>query len=181
MAQYADVYQKAEILLKNRIAQVHGQKLAEMYALSLYKIQKPVRISPDNAFAYLRDMTGDRLNQTAVYFALSLFAESDFEKETSEPYELIFEDSTVNPDITERKILKLITEDKVSVIIGPLTKTTSQRAALIADRYEVPVISLSQTAGVGKDHPYMFRIYDNPTTGQRQLSPTQLIICGYAT
>ena len=93
------------------------------------------------------------------------------------PIELVFKDSYVefHPDDSlrikrnktrdriETCIRELVEDDKVIAIVGPITKASSLIAGEVAEKYKIPVISLSQTEGIGEKLPFLFRYYRKQT------------------
>ena len=58
---------------------------------------------------------------------------------------------------------KLVTRDKVSVLLGPSTTVLSSVAAPIANQLKTPIITLAVSEAVTKTGPYAFKIYPGPT------------------
>ena len=63
----------------------------------------------------------------------------------TEPLELIFFDTQGDSEIAKKGVGQLASEDGVSMILGPILKTSVFDAALSAQEYEVPMITLSRT------------------------------------
>lgn len=93
------------------------------------------------------------------------------------PIELVFKDSFIkygpndsfrvkknkNRTRIETCIRELVEEDKVIAIIGPITRNSSIVAGEVAEKYKIPVISLSQTENIGENLPFLFRYYRKQT------------------
>ena len=58
---------------------------------------------------------------------------------------LNFFDTEGKGDVAEKGVQKLVTEDGVSLILGPILKTSVFNAASKAQDYEVPMLTLSRT------------------------------------
>ncbi|MBF0240249.1 MAG: penicillin-binding protein activator [SAR324 cluster bacterium] len=84
--------------------------------------------------------------------------------------ELIFRDSYLNPQQTEDITRSLIEDEHVIAIIGPLIRTTSEAAARIAQEYQVPLITLTQTASIAEVGDYVFRINENWAEEEKKLA-----------
>ena len=84
------------------------------------------------------------------------------EQEANGQFTLVFEDTQLRPEVAEQKARKLILEDKVSAIIGPLAKKTTTKVGVLADLFKIPIISLSLTADIGEEFEYLFRMQINP-------------------
>ena len=74
-----------------------------------------------------------------------------------QPWQLVFRDSKLKPDHTRKMIQELVEQEQVSAIIGPLTRRTSEAAAEEAQRFGVPLISLSLTRSVPEIGEFVFR------------------------
>ncbi len=72
-------------------------------------------------------------------------------------WELVIRDSGLNPEQTRRVFAELVEEEHVSAVIGPLTRRTSEAAAEEAQRWQVPLISLSLTSSIAELGDYVFR------------------------
>ena len=76
---------------------------------------------------------------------------------TTLPWQMVFRDSKLNPDHTRKMIRELVEQEQVSAIIGPLTRRTSEAAAEEAQRFRVPLISLSLTRSIPDLGEFVFR------------------------
>jgi len=72
-------------------------------------------------------------------------------------WELVFRDSGLDAQTTERAVQELVEKENVIAIIGPLTRKTSEAAAHAAQQYKVPLISLSLTSSIPDLGDYVFR------------------------
>ena len=73
------------------------------------------------------------------------------------PWQLVFRDSKLNPDHSRKMIQELVEQEQVAAIIGPLTRRTSEAAAEEAQRFGVPLISLTLTRSVPDIGEFVFR------------------------
>ncbi len=72
-------------------------------------------------------------------------------------WELVIRDSGLSPEQTRRVFAELVEEEHVSAVIGPLTRRTSEAAAEEAQRWQVPLISLSLTSSIAELGDFVFR------------------------
>jgi ABC-type branched-subunit amino acid transport system substrate-binding protein len=93
------------------------------------------------------------------------------------PIELVFKDAYIkyhpNDSLRVKRnktrarietcIRELVEDDKVIAIVGPITKASSLIAGEVAEKYKIPVISLSQTESIGEKLPFLFRYYRKQT------------------
>jgi branched-chain amino acid transport system substrate-binding protein len=89
--------------------------------------------------------------------ALATLTEVTPADNASFPWQLVFRDSKLNPDHTRKMIQELVEQEQVAAIIGPLTRRTSEAAAEEAQRFGVPLISLSLTRSVPDIGEFVFR------------------------
>ena len=89
--------------------------------------------------------------------ALAALTEDASMDNASLPWQLVFRDSKLNPDHTRKMIQELVEQEQVSAIIGPLTRRTSETAAEEAQRFGVPLISLSLTRSIPDIGEFVFR------------------------
>ena len=75
-------------------------------------------------------------------------------------------DSEANPVVARRAVERLVTEDNVVAIIGGLLSKTAQAEASKANEFGVPIITLSQKAGITQIGDFVFR---NAMTSQMQV------------
>lgn len=75
----------------------------------------------------------------------------------SEGMEFVFADSGSNNDDLERALQKLVNEENVVAIIGPVTSSASQFVFERAELLQVPVISLAPRENLGLVGQYSFR------------------------
>jgi len=74
-------------------------------------------------------------------------------------FRAIYEDDQMNPTVATSAIQKLISADKVPVILGPFGSTVVLAVAPIAERYKTVLISASATADAIADAgDYIFRV-----------------------
>jgi branched-chain amino acid transport system substrate-binding protein len=89
--------------------------------------------------------------------ALATLTEVTPADNASLPWQLVFRDSKLNPDHTRKMIQELVEQEQVAAIIGPLTRRTSEAAAEEAQRFGVPLISLTLTRSVPDIGEFVFR------------------------
>ncbi|HUU49698.1 MAG TPA: penicillin-binding protein activator [Nitrospinota bacterium] len=83
-----------------------------------------------------------------------------------ERFQLIIKDSATSPKRAAEAVSELAIEDKVIAIIGPVFSDTTKEAALIADRYKIPIFSpFAHAKGITEISPYVFR---NSLTNEMQ-------------
>ena len=89
------------------------------------------------------------------------------------PFELVIKDSGVEKkskrkgkkrikartEKTKDLVRELAIEDKVVAILGPLARETSIAAGQAAEKYKIPVISLSLTEEIGQGMHYLYRYH----------------------
>lgn len=85
-----------------------------------------------------------------VELALGVFSS------TSSKYRLFIMDSKGIPELAAKQAEKLVKDDHVAAIIGPLLAGTAQEAAYKMQDYGVPMISLSQKSGITGVGDYIF-------------------------
>ncbi|MDX2469299.1 MAG: penicillin-binding protein activator [SAR324 cluster bacterium] len=91
------------------------------------------------------------------------------------PFELVIRDSGLNQKKSRKKVLEakslqqqseakikdivreLAVEERVVAIIGPLSKNASIFAGEAAQKYRIPLISLSMTEGLAENNKFLFR------------------------
>lgn len=81
-------------------------------------------------------------------------------------FKLAVVDSEGNPDTARRGVERLVLEDNVIAIIGSLLSKTAPAVSAKASEYGVPVIGLSQRAGITESGPTVFR---NALTAEMQV------------
>ena len=89
--------------------------------------------------------------------ALATLTEVTPADNASLPWQLVFRDSKLNPDHTRKMIQELVEQEQVAAIIGPLIRRTSEAAAEEAQRFGVPLISLTLTRSVPDIGEFVFR------------------------
>jgi len=95
-----------------------------------------------------------------------ILASGAFDPGRSAPIELFIEDSKGEPATARQAVRKLVSEHHVIGIIGPLGSATSLEAAEEAQELGVPIITLTQRAGITETGEYVFR---NFLTGDAQV------------
>ncbi len=70
---------------------------------------------------------------------------------------LVIEDSAGDPVVAAAAVEKMVLNDHVIAIIGPLTNQPSRQAAQKADELEVPIILLAFQEGLPEIGPFVFR------------------------
>jgi len=75
-------------------------------------------------------------------------------------------DSEGNPDVARRAVERLVIEDNVIAVIGGLLSRTAPAEASKANEYGVPIITMSQKAGITQIGEFVFR---NSMTSQMQV------------
>lgn len=75
--------------------------------------------------------------------------------------ELVVRAASLDPIQNAQLAEALIREEQVIAIIGPLTRKASEAAAVVAQKYHIPLISLSQTPGVTRLGDFIFRNQQN--------------------
>lgn len=88
----------------------------------------------------------------AVQLGLGLFS-----NEGAQPLTLYIEDSHSDPQLTAQAVSSLVERNKVLAIIGPVGAAASLSAARRAQQLGVPLISLSQIAGLTQAGPFVFQ------------------------
>jgi branched-chain amino acid transport system substrate-binding protein len=83
-------------------------------------------------------------------------------------FKLLIEDDQSRPDEASNAVTKLITQDKVTAVLGEVASRRSLAAAPVAQRYKVPMITPSSTnARVTEVGDYIFRVcYIDPFQGE---------------
>ena len=95
-----------------------------------------------------------------------ILASGIFDPGRSVSVELFIEDSKGDPAAARAGVRKLVNEHHVIGIIGPLGSATSLEAAEEAQKLGVPIITLTQRAGITETGDYVFR---NFLTGDAQV------------
>ena len=72
-------------------------------------------------------------------------------------YELIFEDTALKPEIAVTAFRKLVEQENVVVVIGPITRLNSEAIANIADEYVTPVISFTKKEEIETNSHFLYR------------------------
>ena len=82
---------------------------------------------------------------------------------TKRTIEIIREDSTCNPKMSVAAVEKLMTQDKVSIVIGDFCSTSTLADSEVAKRNEVPQVTpISIAPSITKQsNPWIFRSCDN--------------------
>ena len=75
--------------------------------------------------------------------------------------ELILRDSRLSEETTRSAFRELVEKEHVIAVIGPLARRTSEAAAEEAQRWKVPMISLSLTSSIPKNKEFVFRNNQN--------------------
>lgn len=84
----------------------------------------------------------------------------------SSNFKIALIDTQGNLDKARRGVERLVREDNVVAIIGALSSREAESAALKADEFSTPLITLSQKSGVTELSPYIFR---NSLTPEMQI------------
>ena len=90
----------------------------------------------------------------AIIFATGIF---DPEGEGPPPIKLIIEDSKSDPAAAREAVTRLVNEERVIGIIGPLGSATALEAAKEAENMGVPIITLTQKEDITDIGDYIFR------------------------
>jgi len=87
---------------------------------------------------------------------------------------LFFEDSVGMPEKGKEAFLKLVKEDGVSAIIGPVSSEVTLSVAPLAEKYNVPIISPTSSSPeiTRKGNDWVFRVYPSDTIEARRLADT---------
>ena len=75
--------------------------------------------------------------------------------------ELILRDSRLSEEKTRTAFQELVEKEHVIAVIGPLARRTSEAAAEEAQRWKVPMISLSITSSIHENKEFVFRNNQN--------------------
>ena len=86
-----------------------------------------------------------------------ILATGIFDPEKKSPIKLIIEDSKSDPSTAREAVVKLVKEDNVIGILGPLGSATALEAAKEAQKLNVPILTLTQSEGITKLGDYVFR------------------------
>ena len=82
--------------------------------------------------------------------------------EQSQGVELLIEDTQGSPDVAAEKVEALCEEGRVMGIIGPLASKTATAAGKKAQELGVPIITLTQKAGITEEGDMVFRNFLTP-------------------
>lgn len=75
------------------------------------------------------------------------------------PIRLITEDDQSKPDVARTVVTKLVTQDKVTAVLGEVASTRSIAAAPVCEQYKVPMISPASTnPELTKKGEFIFRV-----------------------
>ncbi len=86
-----------------------------------------------------------------------ILATGIFDPDKKSPIKLIIEDSKSDPSTAREAVVKLVKEDNVIGILGPLGSATALEAAGEAQKLNVPILTLTQSEGITKLGDYIFR------------------------
>lgn len=86
-----------------------------------------------------------------------ILATGIFDPEKKSPIKLIIEDSKSDPVTAKEAVEKLVKQDNVIGILGPLGSATALEAAREAQKLNVPILTLTQSEGITKLGDYVFR------------------------
>lgn len=86
-----------------------------------------------------------------------ILATGIFDPEKESPLKLIIEDSQSDPSTAREAVVKLVKQDNVIGILGPLGSATALEAAREAQQLSVPLLTLTQSEGITKLGDYIFR------------------------
>jgi len=93
----------------------------------------------------------------AVLLAVDLMKDT-----TDSPIQLFIEDTAGDPGKGKDAVEKLVTQDRVIGIIGPMAGPVAEEAARAAQTLHVPVITLTQKEGITEDGDFVFRNFLTP-------------------
>jgi len=79
------------------------------------------------------------------------------------PIELVIKDTMGEPEIAAKGVDELVTNDNVTVIVGPLASGESVAAAKKAQEQGVPIITLTQKDGITREGDMVFRNFLIPS------------------
>jgi len=165
---YLEAYDFTNLLMQSDDfnVQLFGELLSQQEMLDTALKTQPYKIGIILPFSHKRFKS--LANQVRDGLELAL---QDFTME-GKPIQLVFQDSIPKKDktITSKKaryeqsrehmqdiIQKLVLEEQVIAILGPLTKNNSLLAGEFAEAYRVPILSYSLTEDIGKSLPYLYR------------------------
>lgn len=86
-----------------------------------------------------------------------IFATGIFDPEGESPIKLIIEDSRSDPEATREAVTRLVKEERVIGIIGPMGSATATEAAKEAENLGTPMITLTQKEDITSTGDYIFR------------------------
>lgn len=78
--------------------------------------------------------------------------------ESNSKLDLIIKDDAGEAELSATAVEELVNKDKVSIILGPLSSSSVESAALKAKELNVPLISLSQKEGVAQTGENIFSV-----------------------
>lgn len=94
----------------------------------------------------------------ARFVSADISPQMDFPSPKDAPgFELVVRDTANNTQQTQQMVEKMVREDRVIGIIGPLARAESEAATARAEELGVPLISLSLTAALAPNARFMFR------------------------
>lgn len=97
-----------------------------------------------------------------LYFGMLLAAEDYNSGNTNQKVNLLFRDSSEDPDSTAKVFNELILTKKIDAVIGPLFSEPAVRMATLAEEYRIPMLApLANSDELNLDYNYTFQL--NPT------------------
>ncbi|MEA1935553.1 MAG: penicillin-binding protein activator [Thermodesulfobacteriota bacterium] len=118
---------------------------------------KEIEIVDHHAIGCILPLTGRYAHYGNKALEAIILATGIFDPEKKNPIKLIIEDSKSDPDTAREAVVKLVKQDKVIGILGPLGSATALEAAREAQKLNVPILTLTQSEGITKLGDYVFR------------------------
>lgn len=126
-------------------AKIFRQRLKEMKLVGRY------------AIGCILPLTGRYARYGNKALEAIILATGIFDPEKKSPIKLVIEDSKSDPETARKAVVKLVNQDKVIGILGPLGSTAALEAAGEAQRLCVPILTLTQKEGITLFGDYVFR------------------------
>jgi ABC-type branched-subunit amino acid transport system substrate-binding protein len=171
---YRDTPLSAALLLRlARLSQEAG-RLAEAQKWSTTLKERfpnsPEAVAADRLLAKGKIMVGVLLPLSGEFSNIGLKVQRGMELAAREaPVELVFRDTHNDPGTAAQMVREIAQDSRILAILGPLTSGVAQTAAETAQVSGVPLIALSQKAGLTQAGNLIFQAFITPRQQARAL------------
>ena len=126
-------------------------------AKNLRQRLKEIKLVDRYAIGCILPLTGRYARYGNKALEAIVLASGIFDPEKKSPIKLLIEDSKSDPATAREAVIKLVVQDKVIGILGPLESNVALEAAGEAQKLNVPILTMTQNEGITGLGDYVFR------------------------